>query len=396
MIAATGVGAGDLAGGAFAGSKLGMAIIWVVVLGAFFKYVLTEGIARFQLATGKTLLEGLFQQYGKPVEIIFLIYLLIWSLAVGSAMVSATGVSAHALFPLFDAASNGKIFWGIVHSIIALALVWLSAYNSFEKLMNVLVGLMFVAVVITAVMIKPNLSEFFLGFIPKIPSYVNPDGKEQGVVWTLALMGGVGGTLTILSYGYWIKEKGRNGKDFLKICRLDLATAYIVTAIFGIAMIVIASQVNLDKESSARLILVLTGELQITIGELGSAIFLAGAWAATFTSLLGVWQSVPYMFADFWGIFTGGSVEEVDLKGKPYRYFLIALAFIPLLSLGIEFVLVQKVYAFLGSFVIPLIAAALLFLNSNKSLTGEQLRNKLTTNVSLFLIILIFILIGLQ
>ena len=37
LIAATGVGAGDLAGGAFAGSKLGVAVLWAVLLGAFFK-----------------------------------------------------------------------------------------------------------------------------------------------------------------------------------------------------------------------------------------------------------------------------------------------------------------------------------------------------------------------
>ena len=37
MLAATGVGAGDLAGGAFAGMKLGVAVLWAVVLGAVFK-----------------------------------------------------------------------------------------------------------------------------------------------------------------------------------------------------------------------------------------------------------------------------------------------------------------------------------------------------------------------
>ena len=126
LIAATGVGAGDLAGGAFAGSKLGMAVIWVVLLGAFFKYVLTEGIARYQLATGQTLLEGLFTQLGKPVEIFFLIYLVVWSFAVGSAMISACGVAAHALFPIFDSPVNGKIVWGIIHSIIGLVLTLLS------------------------------------------------------------------------------------------------------------------------------------------------------------------------------------------------------------------------------------------------------------------------------
>ena len=41
--------AGDLATAAFTGTKLGVAILWVVVLGAFIKFVLNEGLTRWQL-----------------------------------------------------------------------------------------------------------------------------------------------------------------------------------------------------------------------------------------------------------------------------------------------------------------------------------------------------------
>jgi len=395
LIAATGVGAGDLAGGAFAGSKLGMAIIWAVLLGAFFKFVLTEGLARYQLATNKTLLEGLFSQFGKPVELFFLFYLIIWSFAVGSALISACGVAGHAVVPIFSSPETGKVFWGILHSLVGLILVWLGTYNSFEKLMNILVGLMFVTVITTAILIKPDLSEIVSGLIPSVPSYVNSDGQEQGMVWTLALMGGVGGTLTILSYGYWIREKGRSDVNFLKTCRIDLAAAYFVTALFGISVIIIASQIDLEKVSSAKLIIILSEKLESLLGKFGSSLFLIGAWAAIFTSLLGVWQSVPYMFADFWNMFRRGEQRDVDIKSKPYRYFLIALAIIPMVGLGYKFVLIQKIYAFLGSFVIPLTAIALIALNGNKKLVGENFRNKIFTTLILISILVLFIYIGL-
>ena len=59
LVAATGIGAGDLATASFTGSILGTAVLWAAVVGAFLKYVVTEGLARWQLATGDTLLEGL-------------------------------------------------------------------------------------------------------------------------------------------------------------------------------------------------------------------------------------------------------------------------------------------------------------------------------------------------
>ncbi len=58
LVAATGVGAGDLATASFAGSRLGTGILWAVVVGGFLKFVLTEGLARWQLTTGETLIEG--------------------------------------------------------------------------------------------------------------------------------------------------------------------------------------------------------------------------------------------------------------------------------------------------------------------------------------------------
>lgn len=83
MVAATGVGAGDLWTASFVGENLGVAVLWAVLLGAFFKFVLTEGLARWQLATGQTALEGAVLRLGMPIRWIFLFYLLVWSVFVG-------------------------------------------------------------------------------------------------------------------------------------------------------------------------------------------------------------------------------------------------------------------------------------------------------------------------
>ena len=72
LVAATGVGAGDMATSAFTGSALGLAILWAVLLGAFFKFVLNEGLARWQLATGRTLIEGCYDRFGSAATGLFL------------------------------------------------------------------------------------------------------------------------------------------------------------------------------------------------------------------------------------------------------------------------------------------------------------------------------------
>lgn len=123
LVAATGVGAGDLATASFTGSQLGTAVLWAVLLGGFLKFVLTEGLARWQLATGETLLEGVAHRISPLAGWLFLPYLLLWSFFVGSALMSACGVTLHAILPVFENAATGKIVFGIVSSLLGLALV---------------------------------------------------------------------------------------------------------------------------------------------------------------------------------------------------------------------------------------------------------------------------------
>ena len=240
-------------------------------------------------------------------------------------------------------------------------------------------------------------------FLPSIPRYLGETGSNQGPVWTLALIGGVGGTLTILCYGYWIRERNRTGKKDLKVSRIDLAVAYSLTALFGMAMVIIASQSNLDQQSSARMVVVLADQLQNSIGSTGRLIFLCGAWAAVFSSLLGVWQSVPYLFADFWQLRRAANITSdqpqrakvVDTKAPAYRIYLLAITFIPMLGLKYRFVAMQKIYAVLGSIVIPLLALILLILNGNPKWVGRELRNRPVTVAILISTILLFLYLGL-
>lgn len=62
LVAATGVGAGDLITAGLGGSAVGLIILWAAAAGAILKWFLNEGIARWQMATNTTLLEGVDPQ----------------------------------------------------------------------------------------------------------------------------------------------------------------------------------------------------------------------------------------------------------------------------------------------------------------------------------------------
>jgi Mn2+/Fe2+ NRAMP family transporter len=397
-VAATGVGAGDLATAAFAGNKLGVAVLWAVVLGAFLKFVLNEGLARWQLSTGETLLEGAVNRLGRFVWFLFLAYLLLWSFFVGAALISASGVALHALLPVFDDPVRGKIIFGLIQSLAGVGLVLMGGFGIFRKVMLVCIGLMFVTVVATAIRLCADWPGVVSGLL--VPSI--PDAGGMGLGWTVALMGGVGGTLTVLCYGYWMQETGRSGPESLRQCRLDLALAYAGTAVFGICMVIIGSALpELPPGGGATLVVRLAELLEGALGSLARWAFLIGAWSAIFSSLFGVWQSVPYLFADLWAMRGWGrdfpntaQPEAEDLTRSPaYRRYLWGLGLVPLLGLFVEFRQVQQVYSVFGALFMPLLAILLLVLNGRRGWVGE-LRNRPATIVALLGTLCIFAFFG--
>ncbi len=217
--------------------------------------------------------------------------------------------------------------------------------------MGACIALIFTSVVITAIMLWPGTESVVAGlFIPSIP-----DADGEGLTWTVALMGGIGGTLTILCYGYWIREKNRFGIDQLTVCRIDLGVGWLVTIVFGLAMVIVGTSVQIEGDG-ADLLVVLSDQLEITIGPFGKWIFLLGAFGAVFSSLLGVWQAVPYLFADFWRLFivrkSNTSLQEggtFSSQNNSYRAYLFGIAFIPILGLFVSFKEIQKLYTITGA-----------------------------------------------
>lgn len=378
LVAATGVGAGDLINASLAGSDLGLTILWAAWMGAILKWLLNEGIARWQLATGTTLMEGWKLKIGRGVCWGFLFYLILWTVFVGATIIKACGVAGQALTGV-----GSVLLWGVLHSIIGIVLVWFGGFVFFEKMMSVCIGVMFLTVTLSAFKVGVALDgTFWQGLlIPRVP--------KGGLNWTLGVMGGVGGTVTLLSYGYWIAEQGRSGEKGLRSCWLDLGIGYAMTAIFGMAMLVIGSRLQLDGKGTG-VALSISSLLGDSVSPLIGTLFLLGFWAAVFSSLLGVWQGVPYLFADFRRLMGGFERDEVDLESSnDYRGYLIFLGLVPLAVQGLSLKSIALVYAVLGSLFMPFLAATLLYLNG-RCLRDHSLKNPWWVTLGLATTLLFF------
>ena len=380
-IAATGVGAGDMVAAAVAGSRYGLAVVWAAIVGAALKLALNEGLARWQLATGTTLLEGWVEHLGAWVRYVFLVYLVVWSFVVGGALISACGLAAHALATRFTVA-----FWGVVHSLVAAALVLLGGYHRFERVMKWLIGGMFVALIGCALWSSDAATAVEVVRRSSVP--------EGSILYLFGMIGGVGGSVTLLSYGYWMQEKGWDSPRWLSVVRFDLSVAYVLTGMFGVAVVVLASATlhgSGTEIAGNRAVLQMAAMLGEQLGVAGRWMFLLGFWAAVATSMLGVWQGVPYLFCDFVRSLKR-SRDPVDERSASYRWFLAWLAVPPLLMLAIDRpVGVVIAYSVLGALFMPFLAGTLLVLGSRPALVGRKLANRWWSKASLVACLVLFL-----
>ncbi|MHA6622184.1 Nramp family divalent metal transporter [Pseudonocardia sp. DLS-67] len=374
LAAATGVGAGDLVSTMVAGARFGTVLLWAAVLGAALKLALAEGVGRWHLASGITLLDG-WRRLGYWATVFFGIYIAIFGFVYGAVAMSAVGLPLNALFGGLDVR-----YWAMIAGVAALALVWAQRYHAFENFITVLVLIKFAAVVFVAILVAPNLLDLANGLVPRLP-----DGS---VIYVLGLIGGVGGTITLAAYGYWTMAKGWSGPRWLSMMRLDNTIGYVMTAIFVVAMLIVGAEILLGQDlvSGDEGLLTLGSELGQRYGEWARIVFLVGFLAVTTTSLLGSWNGLSLLFTDWTRTIrlphgAAGEEESADAtryqaraaeRSVPFRAYLLWLTIPPMTLLFFDrpFAL-TLVYGVFGAAFMPFLGVTLMLLLNSRRVAPE-------------------------
>ena len=404
VLAAAGIGAGDVVVASVTGIRYGTTLLWAVAFTAALKFVLTEALARWQLATGETIVRAWVTRLPRWVSVVFGAYLLFWTFMVGASLSSACGLAGASLFP----GGNVPIF-GALHAGVAAVLVGSNRYTQFQRLMKMLIAVMAGCVLACAVFAAPSLIEVGRGLI--VPALPPVGGGAQ----VLALLGGIGGSLTVICYGYWMRAAAWRGPEKLATVRSDVRLAYVFTGLFGIALVVIAAGVHAQAASGARIALEIAARLDVVAGPVARWIFLVGFWCTVFTAMLGVWQGVPQVYVDLIGAWRRGAVsrpatddsnsasEQLDPKppvsesshelSRDRLIRLAARVYLagpPLALLWFhEPVSVVVTFSIAGAFFMPFLAATLLYLNNRRDWVGA-LANRWLGNGALVVCLLVF------
>jgi Mn2+/Fe2+ NRAMP family transporter len=370
ILAATGIGVGDMVSATIAGAEYGLTLVWALALGVLMKFVITEGAARWQLATGTTLIEGWQKHLPRAALILFFLYFIAWSYFVSSALVTASALVPTAIMPAVPLA-----VWGTIHAVLAFVMVYAGRYERFLQLMKWLIGFKFAAVLVTTLLILLISGADWSAVGSRSPF---------SVAYTLSLIGGVGGTVTLLSYGYWMREAGWSGRERVTPARADLTVSFSLVFMFSLMMIFLSSQIEWPGQildEGPRLCLELADRVGAETGPIGRAVFLLGFWGTSFSAVLGVWHGIGFLFDDWIHLWRGS--QPAGRQGTAYRAWVAYMAIAAISALVIERpVWLVFAYTVVGSLFFPFVVSTLLWLNNSRFMP-RGFQNGLKVNASL-------------
>lgn len=255
------------------GALYGFALLWVVVVAAFFMIVFTAMAARIGLASDLSLLGAIRQKWGNPASV---------SIGIGVFLVTASfqaGNTIGASVAFAELFHTSPTPWILTFTLMAIGLLFVRAfYQVLEKIMLLLVGLMLIAFLTTLALAKPSLTGLLSGLVPTIP-----DGSQMLVIALVASSFSIVGAF----YQAYLVQERRRIRPEGPASPKDSFVGIIILGLIGSVVLASAATVLHPRGLQVNTATDMARALEPIFGNWASTLFMGGLFGASFSSLIG-------------------------------------------------------------------------------------------------------------
>ena len=372
LVAAAFIGPGTLTTCTLAGVQTGYELLWVLLLAIGATILLQEMSARFGLATQAGLGEAFNQRFRSGVARYLVFFLVIGAILVGNAAYESGNISGGVLG--FDLLLGEFRFWPLLIGAFCFALLYLGGYRWVERMLIALVILMSLCFLLTAILVRPDLSSVLAGFVP------GPVDADRFLL-VAALVG-----TTIVPYNLFLhastisKKWTKNAS--LRDLRIENAVAILLGGLISLLIVITAagSAEALSEVAGAKDLAV---QLEPLFGTASRVIMGIGLLAAGISSALTAPLAAAYAAR---GLFSWPD-DDRNVRFRMVWGLILGIGVL-IASIGIKPVLIIQFAQVTNAILLPFVAGYLLYLCNSKELLGER-RNGRVVNLFGGLVLLI-------
>lgn len=381
IIVLTWLGAGDIVDMGVAGSNYGYALMWMLIVVLFMRFLFVSLIARYQLCNqhGEGVLDGLARLNPLYAPFILGMVFLLGHFYCAYLMLGASEVLQHLT------GRGTVVMWAVLISISSLILAFQPFYRVLEWVFLLVLLILSVSFIGTAL---------WVGFDPKAlmqgmyrVEMPGEHGKFSPLLVGVAMIGAVGGSLMNLAYPYFLDAKGWKGPQYRKVQFYDFLLGVIVMIVLNLAVWILGAELLHPKGITISTIHDLPQLLVPALGNNGRVLLYVGIFAACYTSIIGKAVGLGYMGAHAWLRWQAGTKPITDTNYRKHRLYPIIAAWCvvtpliwPILGKS-DFVALTLAVNSAQVVFLPLLAGGLWWITASSTYIGPQHKNRWWENV---------------
>ena len=291
------IGTGSVTTMAKTGAEHGMSLFWALVLSCIFTYILMVAYGQVTLVTGNTILYN-FKKHlkgGKWLAIYIIAALILGELL---ALMGVMGIVADLVQEGIRLALNNRIVHrGWIISFLAISLyflIWFGRYQTFERVLTILVILMGLSFIVVFVMVKPSWEALLIGLVPGIPNTPGAFGLIAAIAGTTC------SAAVFVMRSTVIAEKGWGIKDLATEKKDALVSASMMLLLSGVIMAVAAGTLQvmgLKLDQTVEMVHL----LEPIGGQMAAVILIIGVAGAGLSTIFPIVLIAPWLIADYTG-----------------------------------------------------------------------------------------------
>ncbi len=369
LVAAAFIGPGTVTACTLAGANFGYALLWALVFATVATVILQDMAARLGAGARLGLGEALMQSVATGPLKWAVGTLVFVALAIGNGAYEAGNLSGGALGAeaILGEGSIDRRWIVLALALFAATALIHGKYKTLERLLIGLVLLMSAAFIASAVIVRPDLTAFASGLVPRIPS--------GGLLTTIALIG-----TTIVPYNLFLhaaaaREKW-SGADGVKAARTDTVVSIGLGGLVSILIIATAAASLFQSGLAVNNATDMARSIEPAFGAAARYLVGIGLLAAGLTSAITAPMATAYALSEILG---GDAAKRKTLFRYTALAVVIAGASISMLDIKpVELILIAQ-YA--NGLLLPIIAIFLLIVMNRKALLGTH-ANGLASNLA--------------
>ncbi|MBE1547512.1 Mn2+/Fe2+ NRAMP family transporter [Mycobacterium sp. OAS707] len=371
---------GDLVMNAVVGSRFGLALAWVVVVGIVGICLFAEMAGRVAVVSGRATFEIIRERLGPKMA----------GANLGASffinMMTLTAEIGGVALALQLATDVGRFMWIPVAAFAVWVVIWRVGFQVMENVTGLL-GLCLIVFAVAVFLLHPNWGDL----AHQAAAPVIPEKESAAMYWYFAI-GLFGAAMTpyeVFFFSSGAVEERWTDKD-LGTARLNVMVGFPLGGILSIAIAACAAVVLLPAQIEVTSLSQIVMPVVAAGGKLALAFAIVGIVAATFGAALETTLSAGYIIAQFLGWPWGKFRRPAQAARFHVLMFVAIVLGVAVLFTGVDPIMVTEYSVVFSAIALPLTYLPILIVANDSQYMGEKTNGRLINALgSVYLVIIL-------